>query len=265
VDAPMANAGLLGELMGGIVGGGIQVVDLTMTLQPDVPTIVMPPELGQSWPFRMEEISRYDHRGPFCYWNNLSCGEHTGTHFDAPIHWVSGKDLPENATDTIPVEKFLAHACVIDCSQAAAADPDYLLTQGDVEDWEAEHGIIPARSWLLMRTDWSKKSDPAAYMNMDEEGAHTPGPHEDLIPWLIEERDVIGFGCEAVGTDAGQAQHANVPFPCHYHMHGNNRFGLPALTNLDALPPQGAVLITPPLKIRQGSGSPTRVLALVET
>jgi len=260
----MSNDGLLNQLLGSIVNGAIQVVDLTMTLKPDLPTIVMPPEFGQSWPFRMEEISRYDHRGPFCYWNNLSCGEHTGTHFDAPIHWVSGKDLPENATDTIPVKKFLAHACVIDCSNEAENHPDYLLTQEAVEDWEGEHGRIPPQSWLLMRTDWSLKGDAEAYMNMREDGAHTPGPHEKLIPWLIEKRDVIGFGSEAVGTDAGQAGHFNVPYPCHYFMHGNNRFGLPALTNLNILPPQGTLLITPPLKIRHGSGSPTRVLALVE-
>ena len=260
----MSNDGLLNQLLGSIVNGAIQVVDLTMTLKPDLPTIVMPPEFGQSWPFRMEEISRYDHRGPFCYWNNLSCGEHTGTHFDAPIHWVSGKDLPENATDTIPVKKFLAHACVIDCSNEAENDPEYLLTQEAVEEWEEEHGKIPPQSWLLMRTDWSLKRDAEAYMNMRDDGAHTPGPHEKLIPWLIEERDVIGFGSEAVGTDAGQAGHFNVPYPCHYFMHGNNRFGLPALTNLNILPPQGTLLITPPLKIRHGSGSPTRVLALVE-
>lgn len=259
-----ATDGVLARFLTGIVSGEIRVVDLTMTLQPDFPTIAMPPELGQSWPFRMEEISRYDHRGPAWYWNNLSCGEHTGTHFDAPIHWISGKDLPENATDTIPVEKFLAHACVVDCSGQAASDPDFLLTIEQVEAWEAAHGRVPTRSWLLMRTDWSRKRDPADYMNMADDGAHTPGPHEDLVPWLIAERDVIGFGCEAVGTDAGQAPHFKVPFPCHYHMHGNNRFGLPSLTNLDLLPPQGAVLITPPLKIRQGSGSPARVLALVE-
>jgi len=259
-----AETGTLARLLAGVVGGGIRVVDLTMTLQPDFPTIVMPPEFAQSAPFRLEEISRYDERGPAWYWNNLSCGEHTGTHFDAPIHWISGKDLPENATDTIPVEKFLAHACVVDCSAAAATDPDHLLTIAEVEAWEAEHGRIPPRSWLLMRTDWSLKRDPAAYMNMAEDGAHTPGPHEALIPWLIDERDIIGFGSEAVGTDAGQAMHFGVPYPCHYHMHGNNRFGLPSLTNLDQLPPQGAVLLTPPLKIRQGSGSPARVLALVE-
>jgi len=97
-------------LLGCITGGSINVVDLTMTLDRKVPTIVLPPELGQSWPFRMEEISKYDARGPATYWNNFSCGEHTGTHFDAPIHWISGKNLPNNATDTISPDMFIAHA-----------------------------------------------------------------------------------------------------------------------------------------------------------
>ena len=109
-------------------GGRIRVVDLTQTLTPEFPQIALPPEFGQCWPFRIEEVSRYDERGPGWYWNNFSCGEHTGTHFDAPIHWISGRDLPNNAIDTIPVEHFVAPACVIDCSAQAAADPDYLLT-----------------------------------------------------------------------------------------------------------------------------------------
>lgn len=263
-EAGTPAGGLLTSLLAGIAGGGVRVVDLTITLQPDFPTLAMAPEFGQSWPFRMEEISRYDHRGPAWYWNNLSCGEHTGTHFDAPVHWISGKDLPQNTTDTIPAENFLAPASVIDCSAQSAADPDYLLTIADVEAWEKENGQIPSGAWLLMRTDWSKRRDPAEYMNMREDGSHTPGPDESLLPWLIAERDVIGFGAEGVGTDAGQAMHAKTPFPCHYHMHGNNRYGLASLTNLDQLPPQGALLITPPLKIRQGSGSPARILALVE-
>ena len=94
--------------------GRIRVVDLTQTLSPDQPQISLPPEMGQCWPFRQEEVSRYDDRGPGLYWNNFSCGDHTGTHFDAPIHWVSGKDLPNNATDTIPPEHFIAPAVVID-------------------------------------------------------------------------------------------------------------------------------------------------------
>ena len=104
-------------------GGPIRVIDLTQTLSPDFPQIALPPEFGQCWPFRIEEISRYDERGPGWYWNNFSCGEHTGTHFDAPIHWISGRDLPNNAIDTIPVEHFVAPACVIDCSRAGRGRP----------------------------------------------------------------------------------------------------------------------------------------------
>ena len=255
---------LLSGLLSGIAGGGIQVIDLTMTLDQRTPTIVLPPEHGQSWPFRLEEISRYDHRGPASYWNNMSCGEHTGTHFDAPIHWISGKDLPNNSTDTIAPQMFLAHASVVDVSAEAMENPDYLLTIERVEHWEETNGKIPPRSWLLMRTDWSKKTDPVEYLNQGEEGANTPGPHQDLVPWLIKERDVVGFGGESVGTDAGQAPHFSTPLPCHHLMHGAGRFGLPALTNLDLLPPQGAIVIAAPLKIRQGSGSPVRALALVQ-
>jgi len=195
----------LSALVADLLAGRIRVVDLTQTLAPEFPQIVLPPEMGQCLPFRIEEISRYDDRGPGWYWNNFSCGEHTGTHFDAPIHWISGRDLPNNAVDTIPVERLIGPACVIDCSKASADDADFLLTK--------DH--------------------------------------------------VLRFGSEAIGTDAGQGFHQRPPYPCHYYMHGAGRYGLQCLTNLDLLPPTGAVVIAPPLKIRQGSGSPLRVLALV--
>ncbi len=111
-----------------LASGAMRVIDLTQTLAPDFPIIALPPELGQCAPFRLEEISRYDEHGPAWYWNNFRTGEHTGTHFDAPIHWVSGKDLPNNAVDTIDPQKFIAPAVVIDCSSECNADPDFLLT-----------------------------------------------------------------------------------------------------------------------------------------
>ncbi|MBI3707010.1 MAG: cyclase family protein [Proteobacteria bacterium] len=257
------SAETLLQLVNAFAAGRIRVVDLTQTLSPDFPQIVLPPEMGQCWPFRIEEVSRYDERGPAWYWNNFSCGEHTGTHFDAPIHWISGKDLPNNSTDTIPVENFIAAACVIDCSQESAADPDFLLTVDFIRDWEKRHGPIPRRSWVLMRTDWSKRTDPIAFQNFDETGQHTPGPDADAVKFLVNDRDVLGFGSEAIGTDAGQAYHLRPPYPCHYYMHGAGRYGLQCLANLDLLPPTGSVIICPPLKIKQGSGSPLRVLGLV--
>src|ERR1700750_1836888 len=109
-----------------IAAGDMRVIDLTQTLAPDFPIIALPPEFGQCAPFRLEEISRYDERGPAWYWNNFSTGEHTGTHFDAPVHWVTGKDHSGNTTDTIAVERMIAPACVIDASAKAAANADFL-------------------------------------------------------------------------------------------------------------------------------------------
>ena len=255
--------GARSDLSGLLASGGVRLVDLTQTLSPDFPTIVLPPEFGQCRPFRMEEVSRYDERGPGWYWNNVSFGEHSGTHFDAPIHWISGRDLPNNSVDTVPIAHFIAPACVVDCSARAKADADFLLTAAYVKQWEQWHGRIPAGAWVLMRTDWSKRNDPVAYQNLDETGQHTPGPDPDCVRFLINERDVLGFGTETIGTDAGQAAHFAPPYPCHYYMHGAGKYGLQCLCNLDLLPATGSLIVAAPLKILDGSGSPLRVFALV--
>ncbi|GHD20594.1 cyclase family protein [Tianweitania populi] len=244
-----------------IAQGSLRVVDLTFTLSPDMPVIVLPPEFGQSSPVRIQQISRYDENGPGWYWNNITVGEHTGTHFDAPVHWYTGKDLPNNAVDTLPVEHMIAPACVIDCSAQAAADPDFLLTRAFVEDWEKSHGRILAGHWVLLRTDWSKLG-PRDFANLREDGAHTPGPDSNVMEWLVNERDILGFGTETIGTDAGQGSHFAPPHPAHHFLHGAGRYGLQCLRNLDQLPPTGAILITTPLKILNGSGSPLRVLGV---
>ena len=246
-----------------LASGDTRTVDLTHTLDPDFPVIILPPEFGQCARFRMEEISAYDERGPGWKWHNIHCCEHTGTHFDAPIHWVSGRNLPNNAVDTIPVKELIAPACVIDCSAEAAADEDYELSVRHIQKWEAEHGEIPAGCWVLMRTDWSKRRGEA-YLNMREDGAHSPGPAPDAVRFLVE-RDILGFGTETVGTDSGQGFHHTPPNPAHYYFHGAGMYGLQCLNNLDQLPPTGAIIVAPPLKIKQGTGSPLRVLALVGT
>ena len=254
---------LLMQFAAAIADNKIRVVDLTQTLRPATPVIGLPPPLANSKPFAIEVISKYDDRGPAWYWNNLSLGEHTGTHFDAPVHWVTGRDYADGFTDTIPVQRLVAPAVVIDCSKDVAADEKFLLEPVHIEAWEKVHGEIPKGSWVLMRTDWSKRTDPAAFLNMKEDGPHVPGPSVACMTFLAKERDINGWGVEAVGTDAGQAFAFEPAFPAHNLMHGSKRFGLASLCNLDQLPPTGAVLITPPLKIEKGSGSPVRVLALV--
>ena len=255
----------LSQLVAGIIGGSIRVVDLTVPLEPATPTIQLPPQFAPSKSFTLEEISRYDARGPAWSWNNIACGEHTGTHFDAPIHWVTGKDYANNATHNIPVDRFIGPACVIDVSEQAGRDADFLVTRETVEEWESRHGHIPRHAWVLIRTDWSHRKGAREFLNVAAYGAHTPGFHPQAVPFLARERDILGVGVETVGTDAGQAPTFEPMFTCHTIMHGSNRFGLASLTNLDQLPPTGAVVIAPPLKIVNGSGSPLRVLALVPT
>jgi kynurenine formamidase len=246
-----------------IASGKIKVVDLTQTLSPEFPALVLPPQFGQVWAFKQERICQYDEKGPGWYWNNFSCGEHTGTHFDAPIHWITGKDFPANTVETITPSLFIGPACVVDASKEVAANPDWVLTVEFLEAWEASHGSIPAGAWLLFRTDWSKRIvDPAAFVNMREDGAHTPGPSQAAVEWLIQ-RNVRGFGVETINTDAGQSYAWPVGYPCHTLMHGANKLGLQCLTNLDQLPATGAVIVSAPLKIKDGSGSPLRVLALI--
>lgn len=255
--------GILQQLGDAINSGKIRSIDLTHTLDPDFPVLVLPPEFGQCQPFRIEEVSKYDERGPAWYWRNFSCNEHTGTHFDAPIHWVTGRDLPDGSVDTIATDVFTRPACVLDFSAEAAADEDFVLTAEHIKIWESDHGEIPTGSWVLFRTDWSKRN-ATDYVNLKDDGAHSPGPDASAIRYLVDKRDAMGLGVETIGTDAGQGHTFDPPYPAHALLHGAGRYGLQCLKNLDQLPATGAFLVCAPLKIKHGSGSPLRVLALVE-
>jgi kynurenine formamidase len=246
-----------------IDAGRVRIVDLTQPLGPETPVIELPPPFAQSEGVTIERISRFDEAGPAWYWNNLSFGEHTGTHFDAPIHWVTGKDLPDASCATILPRRFLGPGCVIDVTERVEADPDFLLMREDVELWEREHGVIPTGAWVLLRTGWSAREGREAFLNADPDGPHSPGFHAGTSELLAHERDVLGVGVETIGTDAGQAGRFDPPFPNHTIMHGAGKFGLASLRNLDQLPPTGSIVIAAPLKIVAGSGSPLRVLALV--
>lgn len=253
---------ILTQLVDALNAGSLKVVDLTQPLGPETPVIDLPPIFGASPGVTMEVISRFDDRGPAWYWNVLHLGEHTGTHFDAPVHWITGKDLPDNRCDTIPARRFVGPACVIDVTAAVEHDEDFLLLPEHLQAWERDHGKVPAGAWVLLRTGWSARRDAASFLNVREDGPHSPGFHQATSRMLAEDRDVLGVGVETVGTDAGQAATFDPPFPNHTIMHGAGRCGLASLCNLDQLPPTGAIVIAAPLKIVNGSGSPLRVLAI---
>ena len=232
--------GTLTALVDGLASGAIEVVDLTAPLSADTPIIQLPPEFGQTEHFALEEISRYDERGPAWYWNNFRSGEHTGTHFDAPNHWVTGKDSDDVAS--VPARRLIAPAVVLDFSARAADDADFLLEVEDIKGWEQEHGPLPEGGWLLYRTGWDARSaEQEAFLNADQTGPHTPGISAECARWLAEEAPVIGLGVETVGTDAGTAHSFDPPFPCHSYLLGSGKYGLTQLQRLAELPPTGAV------------------------
>ena len=252
----------LAQLVDALGRGSLKIVDLTQPLGPETPVIGLPPMFAASPGVTIDVISQYDDKGPAWYWNTLRFGEHTGTHFDAPVHWVTGRDLPDNACDTIPPHRFVGPACVIDVTSDVATNADFLLTVERIEAWEREHGPIPAGAWLLLCTGWSKRTDPTAFLNVAADGPHSPGFDARASRLLAHVRDVLGVGVETIGTDAGQAGTFDPPFPNHTIMHGAGKFGLASLCNLDQLPPTGAVVIAAPLKIVRGSGSPIRAFAI---
>lgn len=253
----------LNGLLRDLAAGNVAIIDLTMPLSERTPVLQLPPPFANTQGFSLQEISHYDERGPAWYWNNITMGEHVGTHFDAPTHWITGKDGRD--VSQVPPEHLVGPAAVIDKSAECAENPDFVLEIEDLEAWQREHGPLPSGGWLLYRTGWDARAhDQAAFLNADASGSHTPGISSACARWLAEQSPIVGLGVETVGTDAGLAHSFDPPFPCHAFLLGADRYGLTQLANLAALPPTGALLLVAPLPIVGGTGSPARVLALVE-
>jgi len=259
----MTSAQTLQSLGAMLLSGDIEVVDCSGTLGPNTPILQLPPDFAKNTPkVEIHKISEYDQDGPFFAWNWLVLGEHTGTHFDAPHHWITGKDYPDGYTDKLKIQRVVAPVNVIDCSKESAENADFLLTPEHIKAWEAKHGAIGKGEWVVMRTDWDKRAhDEALFLNADENGPHSPGPTPEAVEYLLS-RGIVGWGTQCIGTDAGAAGGMNPPFPAHNFLHRDNCYGLASLANLDKLPAKGAILIAAPLKIENGTGSPIRALAL---
>jgi len=251
---------VLCDLLAGLEGGTVAVIDLSQPLSERTPVIALPAPFANSAPLSRRDVSRYDERGPDWAWSVLTLGEHTGTHFDAPVHWISGRDGEDVAS--VPVSRLVGPAVVVDVRAEVAADPGHLLTADRLDAFEAEHGPVPPGAWLLLRTGWSARGDdPAAFLNIGPDGPVSPGPDPGAVRWMLQRR-IAGFGTETVGTDAGAAAGFDPPMPAHHLLLGAGAYGLAQLANLDRLPPTGAIVIVAPLRLVDGTGSPARVLAL---
>jgi kynurenine formamidase len=261
--ATPAAAAPLAELTKGLVSGDVQVIDLTQPLTATTPIIQLPPPFANTPGFKKHEISNYDAKGPAWYWNWIEVGEHVGTHFDAPCHWVTGKG--KACVDDLEAKQFVGPAVTIDVTADVAKSADYVLSSQTIVEWEKTNGRIPNGAWVVLRTGWgSRSNDAKSFFNAGPDGApHYPGFGKEAAEFLTKERDILGVGTEAVGTDAAVGAQADPPFPNHSIMHGAGKFGLTQLANVEQLPATGAVIVAAPLKIEDGSGSPVRVIALV--
>ena len=198
--------------------------------------------------------------GYFYSANTLSTPEHGGTHLDAPFHFSeSGR-----TTEQIPLEQLIAPAVVIDVRTQTSADRDYRLTRADVMQFEKTHGTITAGTIVLLRTGWSRHWPNAkAYLGDDTPGDASklsfPSYGADAAKLLVEERAVAAIGIDTASIDYGKS----TAFEVHRIAAAKNVPGMENLTNLDQLPPRGALVIALPMKIEKGSGGPLRAIALV--
>src|SRR3954469_5241948 len=125
---------VLSALVAGLAAGSVAVVDLTAPLSADTPLLQLPEQFGQTARFELELISRYDDAGPAWYWNNFRTGEHTGTHFDAPIHWVTGQE--GEGVGSVPPGNLVGPAAVLDFPPEAGESPDFLVEIDPITAWE---------------------------------------------------------------------------------------------------------------------------------
>lgn len=258
-----SSLGAVAPLLSALAAGDIDVVDLTTPLSSRTPALVLPDPFVNLDDFSLEEVSAYNEPGPFWKHQNIRTGEHIGTHLDAPVHWISGRDGKD--VSQIEPARLTGRAVVLDFTEQTAADPDFLVDVDHLRDWQDEHGSFESGDWLLFRTGWDARGgDRKSFLNADETGSHTPGFTAACAQFLAEQTEISGVGVETVGIDAGRGAELDPPFPMHNFLLGADKYGLTSLRNLDRLPTSGALIVVAPLPIVGGTGSPSRVFALVD-
>lgn len=188
--------------------------------------------------------------------HKFEMGENTGTHVDAPGHFVEGK----RAIDEIPVNELVVPVVVLNVRQKAENDPDYQVSGADIVDWEAINGTVPPGAVFVANTGWHGRFDDTdKYINLDDKGVmHFPGFSKAAAQLLVE-RDVTGIGIDTLSIDPGNAP----DFEAHKVMLAANKYQIENLANLDELPETGATLMIGVLPVSEGSQAQARVLALV--
>ena len=189
------------------------------------------------------------------YAQEWTFSEHSGTHMDAPGHFVIGGRL---APEITPEELWIP-AVVIDISRRAVRDPDAAVEVRDLSRFEQRHGRIPKRAAVFMDSGWAARvDDPVAYKNAGPDGTyHFPGFGIEAVEWLLDRRDITAIGVDTLSLDVGES----TTFDVHVTLLGSDKYGLENLANLSAIPPRGAKVFVGVIPWEEGSGGPCRVIA----
>ncbi len=238
-------------------GDGTEWVDMSYPY--DETTIYWP----TAQPYELEVVAAgMTEDGYYFGANNFCAAEHSGTHLDAPIHFSEGK----HTTDQIPLERLVGPAVVVDVSEAAVSDADYLVSVNDLEAWESTHGRIPDQSILLLRTGWGARwPDRESYLGTDLVGEkavpelHFPGIDPDAARWLVENRNIDAIGIDTASIDYGQSS----LFETHRILLAENIPAFENVASLDRLPETGAFIVALPMKIGGGTGGPLRIVGVI--
>jgi kynurenine formamidase len=238
-------------LLEGIAAGTTELIDLGHALDSKNPYWPGP---GYE-PFKFEIFATIEKDHVLS--GRMSLAEHTGTHLDAPNHFVSGQ-IP---VDKLPLTQLFGPAVVIDVSKQVEVNPDYQLTAADVASYEKEHGGIPDNAVVFMHTGWDQRwNNYESYKNADDKKVlHFPGFSTEAARLLAEERNIAGIGIDTLSVDYGMS----TDFMVHHIVHGKGKFHLENVANLASIPPGGAFVVVAPMKIANGTGGPARIFALV--
>ena len=219
------------------------------------------------WPtakeFELTEVAHGETEGGYFYAAyNYEAAEHGGTHLDSPIHFARGR----NTTEEIPLRRLVGRAVVVDVSERALDDRDYLVSRADLRAWERANGRIPRRTIVLLRTGWSRYwPDAERYLGTAERGEqavpnlHFPGLSAAGARWLVNRRDVKAVGIDTASIDYGQS----TDFRAHRILGAANVPVFENLARLGRLPNRGFAVVALPMKIDGGSGGPLRIMAVL--
>ena len=223
------------------------VIDLSQTLEEHMP--------------HYPTHSKFFHDLWGSYWHGgraltyqLVMNEHNGTHVDAPAHFISDAKPQAHVTiERVPLTRMIGRGVRIDCHSFKPGD---YVSKSFVTAWEAQHGPLEAGDIVLFDFGWS------AHWGLRPHEQHYvenwPGVGMDAAEYLIE-KAADALGVDTLSPDPPEALVKN---PIHPAVLEKQILIIENLCNLDRLP-DFFVFLALPLKIKAGSGSPIRAVALV--